>query len=217
MAYSPLDYTEPNVCVDENLTTDASGLLRIQPYAVPRRVVFAKGTSGADGTLFPEIALPGKMLIEIRTRWMNDTPMPQQMMIRVVRSSKKWITSNPNAIQFRDRWTWTIDRDNLTPNIPVTTGVYNSQCGSAADMGTNTVAEPLPGRHWMWTDAVTSDEWVGETQPGEWLNVWYRQYVWTPPPWSDNANKNNPLHEAYAYWAAIELWAYPTRSNLVNG
>lgn len=217
VAYDPLDFTEPNVCVDENLTTDASGLLILQPWSVPRLVADVRAASGADGTLFPEQSLPGKLLIDQRLGWRNDSPLEAMVLIRVVRASKSWITSNPNAIQFRDRWTYTIDEDDVTPSPPVVTGIYNSQVGSAIDVGSNAVAEPNPGKQWVWTDANSADELVGPVAPGEKLNVWYRAYVWTPSPYSDNANKNSPQHVANAGWARIRLRAFPTQGNLVTG
>lgn len=217
MAYDPLDFTEPNVCVDENLYTDSAGLLVIQPWAVPRLVADVRASSGTDGKLFPEQALPGKLMIDQKLGWRSDSPLESMVLIRVTRASKRWVVSNPNAIQFRDRWTWTIDPDDITPSVPVTTGIYNSQVGSAIDVGTNSVAEPNPGRQWVWTDVNCSDEWVGPVPPGDKLNVWYRSYVWTPPPFSDNANKNSPQHEAHAAWTRIQLIAFPTQGSLVTG
>lgn len=217
MAYDPDDFVEPNVCVDENLITDASGLLRIQPWAFPRLVADIRAMSGGDGKLAPEQALPGKLLIDQKLGWKNATPVEMMVLIRVTRASKRWITSNPNAIQFRDRWTYVIDTDNLTPTMPVTTGIYNSQVGSAMDAGTNSVAEPNPGKQWVWTDSNCADEWVGPVASGERINLWYRCYVWTPPPYSDNANKNSPQHEAYAGWARIQLIAFPGQGSLVIG
>jgi hypothetical protein len=212
-----MDFTEPNVCIDENLTTDAAGLLLLQPWAVPRLVADVRAISGGDGTLFPEQALPGKLLIDQKVGWRNETPLEAMVQIRIVRAAKSWIVSNPNAIQFRDRWTYTIGKNGLTPTIPVTTGIYNSQVGSAIDCGTNSVAEPNPGRQWVWASANCADEWVGPIQPGEKINLWYRCYVWTPPPWSDNANKNSPLHEAHARWTRIMLTAFPQQGNLIKG
>lgn len=211
------DYTEPNVCIDEHLSTDDSGLLIMQPFAVPRRVANVKALSGGDGTLFSQQALPGKLMINAVVGWRNTTPRPVQMMIRVVRSTKSWVTSNPNAIQFRDRWTYKIDPDDVPPTVPVTTGIYNSQCGSANDLGTNSVAEPMPGVQWMWADGNTQDDWIGEAAPGDKVNVHYRQYVWTPPPFSDNANKNKPIHKANSGWVRVELWSYPVQPGLVTG
>lgn len=217
MPYDPLDFVEPNVCVDENLTTDDAGGLILQPWSYPRLVKDMRGTSGADGKLFPELSLPGKLLIDQKVKWHNDTPLETMVLIRVTRGPKSWLTSNPNAIQFRDRWTWTYDPDDTLPSVPVTTGIFNSQVGSALDVGTNSVAEPNPGRQWCWTDVNSSDEWIGPVQPQDFVNVWYRCYVWTPPPYSDNANKNSPQHTAYANWARIQLIAFPSQGNLVAG
>lgn len=217
MAYDPLDFVEPRVCLDENLTTDGVGLPALEAWSVPRLVADVLSVSGGDGKLFPEQALPGKLLINQRVGWRNETPLESMVLIRVTRGSKSWVVSNPNAIQFRDRWTYVIDPDDLTPSVPVTTGIYNSQVGSAIDVGTNSVAEPNPGVQWVWTDVNCADEWVGPVAPGDKLNVWYRCYVWTPPPFSDNANKNSPTHTASAGWTRIQLIAFPSQGTVVTG
>lgn len=211
------DWTEPNVCLDENLTTDEAGLPQIEPFAVARLVADVKGLSGADGVMFPEESLPGKKLIDIKASWRNDTPLEQMVIIRVTRGPKHIIVSNPNAIQFRDRITHVIDTENITPEIPVTTGIYDSQCGGAADLGTNSVAEPNPGKMWLWWPTSCMDRWVGPVRPGEKLSTWYQCYVWTPPPFSDNANKNSPQHEAYARWSRVSLIVMPQQGRLVIG
>ena len=216
MPYDPLDYTEPNVCVDENLITDSAGMLVMQPWAVPRLVGDVRAVSGADGKMFPEQALPGRLLIEQKLNWRNDSPLESMLLIRVTRAYKSWVVSNPNAIQFRDRWTYTIDDTELTPSIPVTTGIYNSQVGSALDVGTNSVAEPLPGKQYVWSEANCSDEWVGPVKPNYWFSLWYRCYVWTPPPFSDNANKNSPEHSVRANWTRIQLIAFPAKGELTS-
>lgn len=213
MAY--LEYTEPNVCIDENLTTDDAGLLRFQPWSIPRPVVDVKVLANdGDGKVYPTEALPGKMLINQQVGWRNDTPIEQGILVRVTRGSKHWITSQPNAIQFRDRWSNAVD---ATPEPPVTSDIYDSIAGTAVDVGTNSVAEPNPGVQHVWVDAFATDRWEGPILPGERFNLWYRMYLWTPPPWSDNANKNNPQHFAWGNWARIELWAYPTQGTLVSG
>jgi hypothetical protein len=209
-----VDSTGPGVCTDEHLNPDSAGLLRLEKWSVPRLVSDIKADSRGDGKLTQTIALPGKMLIESQSTWLNDAPVDMMMLIRVIRSYKSWLVSNPNAIQFRDRWTWALDR---TPEIPVVTGVFNSQTGSAMDLGTNTVAEPLPGRQWIWTPVTMSDEWVGPVTPGQRINVHYRAYVWTPPPWSDNANKNSPQHEAAARYSRVQLIAFPQQGDVVVG
>lgn len=202
------------VCVGENLVVSNAGLLAMAPWAVPRPAVDIKADSGGDGPLTSHTALPGKPLIGMWGSWHNDTPVTHTVLIRVTRASKRWVTSNPNAIQFRDRWTWAVDAD---PEEPVTSGIFNSQCGMAGDTGTNTVAEPATGLFYGWWPASSSDEWVGPLEPGETLTVRYRQYVWTPPPWSNNANQNAPKHFAYGGWARLQLIVFPRQGALVTG
>ncbi|UYL88140.1 hypothetical protein SEA_EVAA_29 [Gordonia phage Evaa] len=201
------------VCISENLDV-ANGELRLQPWSVPRLVGDVVAASGGDGTVYPQLTLPGKLMIDRQLSWTNDAPVDQSVLLRVTRAQRDWVTSNPNAIQIRDRWSTAIDR---TPEVPVTTGMYNSQVGSAIDLGTNTVAEPNIGRHWVSQDAHSADEWLGEIAPGQTINVWYRCYLWTPPPWSDNANKGSPQHSARVRWARLQLLAFPQQGSVVAG
>lgn len=211
-----LNFTEPNVCIGENLTTDEAGLLRLEPHAIVRLVRDVKALSNdGDGKVYPSIITPGKLLINQRLEWKNTTPLEQDVLIRVVRAPRDLIVSNPNAIQFRDRWSYTVDAE---PAVPVTTGYFNSQQGWGWDLGTNSVAEPEPGKQWVWFPVSCADEWVPYSiQPGQTFRMWYRCYVWTPPPWSDNANKNAPEHIARARWTRCQLWAYPTQGTVVKG
>lgn len=210
-----MDWIEPRTCIDENLTVDDNGALCMRPWAVPRLVRDVKANAASvSAASFPQAVMPGFLLMDQKVGWINDSPLECDVLIRVVRSPKEWITSNPNAIQFRDRWSHAVDTD---PVVPVTTGIYNSQTGSAIDLGTNTVAEPMPGKQWVWVGSGISDEWVYSVAPGAKLNVWYRCYVWTPPPWSDNANKNSPVHSAKAPYTRIQLMAMPGQGTLVTG
>lgn len=181
------EYTEPNVCLGRNLTTDDAGRLRVQPYAIPRPVVDVRASASGDGPIASTITLPGVLRINQPVSWRNDSPVPQGIKIMVVRGSRSIITSNPNAIQFRDRWTWAVDAPAARP---VTTSIYQGRLGAAWDGQTNTVSEPNPGKLWVWNDTNCAEEWLPrELQPNEQLNVWYQCYVYTPSPWSNNANK----------------------------
>jgi hypothetical protein len=208
--------TSPFACISENLTTTVpGGLLQLAKHSVPRLVVDQVALSGGDGALVVNTALPGKLLIDKQVSYVNEDPIPLTMLIRVTRGTKFWETSNPNAIQFRDRWSYAIDE---TPPTPITSSVYNSAAGGAVDVGTNSVAEPNPGLQYIWVGAHSSDEWVpADVNPGELFSLWYRCYVWTPPPWSDNANKSNPVHSAFASYARIQLIVFPTQGQLVSG
>ncbi|ABD58535.1 hypothetical protein SEA_YAHALOM_36 [Mycobacterium phage Yahalom] len=213
-----LEYTEPNVCISENLTTDDAGLLRMERWAVPRLVADVRARSGGDGKVYITDTPPGKLLIDQQVGWKNDSPLEQMVQIRICRSWKSWVVSNPNAIQIRDRWSRIItDKPGKLPADPVTTNIMNSRTGTSIDLGSNSVAEPEPGVHYVWIGASTEDEIVGPVGPGESIKVWYKQYLWTPPPWSDNANKNNPIHQASTNWTRIMLTAFPQQGRLVTG
>lgn len=209
------EYTEPNVCIGENLTTGPGGNLLLEPWSIPRPVADARALSSGDGALGSVQSLPGLLRLDLRLSWRNDAPLPQGIKILMVRATRSIITSNPNAVQFRDRWTWAIDGE---PSTPVTTSIFNGRLGAAWDGQTNTVSEPNPGKLWTWDDVNSAEEWVPrELEPGQQINVWYRCYVHTPPPWSDNANRNSPQHDARAHWVRGMLWAYPVQGTVVTG
>lgn len=211
-----MDWTEPNVCVSENLTLSTDGELRIHPKTVPRWVVDVKANSNdGDSKVYATTSQPGKLMIDQRVGWTNDGPTEARLMIRVTRGPKSWLTSNPNAIEYRDLWTYAVNR---TPSTPIPTSQSNGKAGSSMDIGTNTVAEPNPGRLWMWRDTHSSDEWISDPLAiGDRFEIWYRCYLWTPPPWSDNANKNNPQHAALAVFSRVQLRAFPQQGELVMG
>lgn len=210
-----MDWTNPNVCTDEHLIVDDGGTLHLAPWSVPRLVVDVRADSAGDGKLSATISPPGRLLIEAPPiTWLNTTPVEHTVVVQLIRCFRSWVTSNPNVIQFRDRFTTGIDRE---PEVPTVTGISESQAGSGIDVGTNSVAEPKPGRQWVWTGThCAPDEWV-TVLPGERLNVRYRAYVWTPPPFSDNANKNSPQHSASAGYTRLQLIAFPEPGKLVTG
>lgn len=211
-----------SVCVAENLLIGEDGKLRLAPWSVPRNVVDVVATSGADTTkLLAHDTLPGVLLISRKVAWTNDSPVDHMVRAMITRRWKRWVTSNPNAVQFRDRWSSAITPKDTNPPVepdePLTSGILNGQTGSSIDTGSNTVAEPNPGKFWHWWGTNTSEEWLGPLKPGETLRLWYQSYVWTPPPFSDNANKNSPGHEASAGYARVQLMVFPEQGKLVTG
>lgn len=203
------------VAIGQNLTVSDGGALRMAPCSVPSPLADVIALSAGDGTLVETITEPGKLMINQQLSWVNTTPVNYTVLIRVVRRYKQWLVSNPNAIQFRDRWSWAID---APVTEPVVSGLYNGQSGGAGDVGTNTVAEPNPGLFRYWWGTTMTDEWVFEPiNVGSTFNFWYQAYVWTPPPWSDNANKNSPQHNASMGWSRIQLIGYPNQGSLITG
>lgn len=210
------------VCVGEHLTITEDGKLRLAPWSVPRNVVDVKIPSGGDTrSLLQTDQLPGRLLMNKQVQYTNDTPIELDVRILVTRRWRRWVTSNPNAVQFRDRWTWAVtEAAALEPNqpaVPLTTSLFNGQVGSASDLGSNSVAEPEPGQFRHWYGTGTSEEWPVTLKPRETIRVWYRQYAWTPGPFSNNANKNAPRHEAEAGYSRLAVWTFPLAGKLVTG
>jgi hypothetical protein len=202
--------------VAEHLLVNEAGELRLAPWSVPRNVIDEIAASNGDTNKLPAIENVERalMLVNWSNSWLNDSPVDHMVRIQITRRYKRWITSNPNAVQFRDRWSWAIDSPAAEP---VVSDTLNGQAGSAGDLGTNTVAEPFPGKFWHWWGTTCTDEWVGPVEPGQRIYVAYRAYVWTPPPFSNNANKNSPAHQAEAGYARIALQAFPEPSKRVIG
>ncbi|QFP94651.1 hypothetical protein I5G59_gp31 [Mycobacterium phage LilMcDreamy] len=202
------------VCLGEHLSVGTDGKLNMAAWAVPRNVLDEIAPSRADTTklLATEQLETARLLVDWKGSWLNDTPVPHMVRVQITRRYKRWVTSNPNAVEFRDRWATAIDADAAVPEV---TDIHNGRCGSASDVGTNTVAEPNPGKFWHWWGTNTVDEWVGPLEPGQRLNLAYRAYVWTPPPFSNNANKNAPGHEAELGYARIAAHVFPGPSATV--
>lgn len=210
------DWTEPNVCIDENMTVTESGLLRMARWSVPRQVADVMVKSSADGPFnTPQPAPPGVLMMDQKLSVKNESPLPASLRITVTRASRSWIVSNPNAVQIKDRWTRAVNRQ---PDMPVVSSISNGQTGSSIDLGTNSVAEPVKGRQWLSMGAGDSDEWFPQLlEPNDVFNLWYQCYYYTPPPWSDNANQNAPQHEVRARWTRIQMWMFPQQGSLVKG
>lgn len=194
------------VCVSQNLSID-DGVLGIAPWASPRVVASVRAASTGDGPIDATITLPGKLLIDASTSWTSDSPVDCMVLLRVQRAYRSFLTSNPNAVQIRDRWTSRIGPG--VPDVPDVSNVYQSQFGGALDLSSNSVATPITGRMWQYQDTHLTEDWLGPVESGETLTVWYRAYAWTPPPWSDNANLDDPQHEVAVRAVRLVLMAFP--------
>lgn len=209
-----MDWTWPNVCTSANLAISDDGLLRLNPLTVLQPVVDVVAKSSGDGKMVytPDIAAP-KVLIEKKLAWSNDLSLDATLLVRVTRGPRSIKVSQPNAIQIRDRYTTAINTDAGEPQL---TGYYNSQFGASIDLGTNSTAEPNPGRYWLWEDAHVEEEWF-DIDSGQDFAFWYRCGAWTPEPWSDNANAGNPEHTVSVQYTRIQFIAFPKQDDLVVG
>ena len=197
----------PQVCASQNLSI-TGGALGLKPWAVPRMVAQVTANSVADGSISSTglTSQPGRLLIDTSLTYVSDSPLPLMMRLIVLRGYRSIVTSNPNAIQIWDSWNYAI---NATARTPDSYNLVNSLCTLGVDVGTNTTAQPYAGVISQDYPSTASEEWY--TLPaGATLNIKYRCYVWTPPPWSNNANANSPSHSASARSVMLRLWSFPT-------
>ncbi len=199
------------VCVSRNLDI-VGGDLSAAAWSVPRFVVDVTEPSIGDGALTQQTTLPGKLMINRQVSWLNTGPLPARILARVTRPPRAFLTSNPNLVQIRDRYTTAID---ATPRVPDPSSVYLGAFGGGVDRKTNNVAVPYQGRHWFYDDPATTEDWFGPVAPGSTFELWYRCYVWTPPPYANNANNGSPQHSATATGIRIQLITFPTQDTTV--
>lgn len=203
------------VCVTRH-TGITDGQLSLEPWSAPRIVYEALYPSGADGDVTQTTTLPGKLMIDTGiVSWTNGSPLDAMIRVWIDRGARQWTTSNPNVIQIRDRLTYAIGGQN--PAVPDTTSVYTGQSGGGLDCGANAAATPYVGIYSEMEDPQVHEEWLGPIPPGDVLRVWYRCYLWTPPPWSSNANAGSPRHTAYVNSMFLRLMAFPTQDESVAG
>jgi len=199
------------VCVSENMDV-AGGVLAIQPWSVPYVALDAVFNSTGDGAYTtPFTVLPGKLMIDSGVQsWTNPSPLDANLLFRIQRAKRSWWTSNPNAVQVRDTYTYTVDGG--TPRTPDTSSTYHGQSGSAGDVGADSAATPNPAVFYEYEDGTMLEDWL--TVPaGATFKFWYRAYMWTPPPWSNNANNNSPTQSMTIGSSRAVLMAFPTQDS----
>lgn len=202
-------------CVSRN-TDIVGGDLSIAPWSLPRLVSDQTFNSTGDGSFTQLTTLPGKLMIDSGIQsWTSDSPLPVRILLRVQRAHRDLLVSNPNAAQIRDRYTWT--QNGTDPRVPETSSVFQGQTGASIDLSSNFAGTPFIGRFWVYDDAHMIEDWIGPDllQPGMAFKYWYRTYLWTPPPWSNNANGGSPQHSATVRNTRIQVWAFPTQDTEV--
>lgn len=200
-------------CVSRN-TDIVGGDLSIAPWSLPRVIFDSTYNSVADGTFTSLTTLPGTLMIDSGIQsWVSDSPLPCRILLRIQRSYRDLKTSNPNAAQIRDRYTTTLN--GTDPRVPETSSVYQGAFGGAVDASSTSSGLPYIGRFWFYDDTSMIEDWLGPLDAGETFKFWYRAYLWTPPPYSNNANGGTPEHSATARNTRIQVWAFPMQDAAV--
>jgi hypothetical protein len=203
----------PKVCASRNLSI-TDGVLGIAKWSAPRLVAQQTATSTGDGTITSAglTSQPGRLMIDTSVSWTSDSPLASVMRLQVIRKYRTLIASNPNAVQIWDSWNVGIDKAAVAPD---SYNLVNSLTTLSWDMGTDQASQPFYARIHQHYPATASEEWY-DLPAGSSIQIKYRAYCWTPPPWSNNASANNPLHEAWARGVTLRLWAFPTLDEAVR-
>lgn len=186
----------------------------MEAWAAPRVVHDATYNSTGDGAYTtPYTVPPGKLMIDSGIQsWVNSTSLTANVLLRFQRARREWWTSNPNAVQVRDRYTYTLNGDD--PRTPDTSSTYHGQSGSAGDVGASSTAVPHPAVFYEYEDGTMLEDWIA-VPAGQTLKFWYRAYMWTPPPWSNNANNGSPTQSTSIHNTRIIAMAFPTQDTAV--
>jgi hypothetical protein len=197
------------------ITGASPTVLGIQKWSAPRIVLDQTFNSTGDGTISAAITtLPGKLAIDSGVlSWTSDSPLPLSIRIVVNRAYRDLVNSNPNAIQVRDVWNYAVSGN--TPRAPDPTSLFNSQWGGSQDLGTNSSAVPYLGLTYLATDPQMTEDWYPGLVAGDTFKMWYRAYIWTPPPFSNNANNGTLTMSCNIRSTRIQLWAFPTQDTAV--
>ncbi|WP_458793913.1 DUF7172 family protein [Nocardia nova] len=203
----------PQVCTSRNLSISA-GVLGIEKWSVPRMVGQVTATSTGDGPITGNglTSQPGQLMIDTSISWVSDSPLPSMVKLEIIRQYRTIICSNPNVIQIWDSWTTAID---ATARTPDNYSAANGLSTFGFDAGTDNASQPVKGLISQDYPVTATEDWI-EVPASSTLNVKYRCYVWTPPPWSNNANANSPTHEADSRGVKLRLWAYPMADQAVR-
>jgi hypothetical protein len=190
------------------------GELSIEKWTLPRHVHDTTYNSVGDGAFTALTTLPGKLMVDSGiVSWTSDSPLPCRVLLRLQRAYRSLLVSNPNAAQIRDRYTYTTN--GTDPRVPDVSSSYQAQTGAAIDLSANFQGTPYLGKYWVHEDAAIIEDWIGPVPAGGTLKLWYRANLWTPPPFSNNANGGSPVHEAYARSTRIQLIAFPQQDTEV--
>lgn len=208
-----------NVCVSDDFRIEGGKLgLTAVPAAGAWLPTIGSGlwpNSGIPGgPNFGRITeLPGMRISSAYVQVWNSYGVPLRMMVRAQRPTIALNVSNPNAAQVRSKWAYKVtDEAIMDPNhvnwLPDPSQDFDLQVGVSMDAGASNGGVPTRGVIMRAYPPASLEEPVpAVVQPGQHITVWFASYLWTPPPWSDNANNNNPKHtiETYGY-SIIDLY-----------
>lgn len=177
-----------DVCVSEDFTVDGAGQLSIAAHTRMSHVSTLSAAPVSRRKTWSEIALPGDRMWFLQSQVVNTSPVDRPVMFRLNRPYVFLSPAQPNAIQLRDKWETEVGASPIAPAVDVTES-YNGVWTASVDSGPPG-GSPQRGRTFPYWPGVMVAETV-MVPAGESAVLSWAGYVWTPPPWSNNANEGN--------------------------
>lgn len=135
-------------------------------------------------------SLPGEPLWDHEIVAVNDAPSARLAVFRLQRPySTMFEVPQPNAMQMRDGWAYRVGPGVTAPPVSVVED-YNGAWTASADSGTFSDGTTRKGRLIRYFPGSMVDVQV-HVPAGETVALRWAGWVWTPPPWSNNADDGN--------------------------
>lgn len=207
------------VCVSPNFTTPGGVLTRAAHVSVQMVAdsgfVASVPALNIDLMASPQRFLPGLTTHDFTVAApSNASGQVLRYHIYVTNRNRYAVVGSPNMVQFRDSYEYTLDGS--APTLPDVERTLRSQSGISVDRGTNNTAQPQCAYAFGYGATAQTVEAV-DVPPGLQLKVRYRQIVWTPPPFSNNAavlcSGTPPTTVARGGESRVHIVAFPTISS----
>lgn len=135
-------------------------------------------------------SLPGEALWDHTVIGTNTAGVARLAVFRLQRPYSTMLeVPQPNAMQMRDAWAYRVGPNVTAPNVSVVED-YNGAWTASADSGTFSDGTTRKGRLYLYFPGSMVDVQV-RVPAGEQVALRWRGYIWTPPPWSNNADNGN--------------------------
>ena len=182
------------VCVSPMFDVAAGGGLGLVATAGVQIAGQHQWEGDDDWSSDPLTVLPGMELWDDAFELTNTADHDRYVMLRIQRPYYIAMrVPQPNALQVRDGWECRVGEDPPEPTVDVTRH-YRGIWTASLDLGTTSASGGTPhaGKIEQYSPSFRVDEIV-HVPAGETIIFRWAAWVWTPPPWSDNANDGHPL------------------------
>lgn len=201
-------------CATSQFTTNG-GILGLDPSAQARIVSESTQASVGDGPLASNAnpGVPGKIMIDQRSHWVNDFGVPVQVQVQIQRARRTMLLSSPNFLFIRERYTYVVGYDTSGPILAPTPSVdptWQTEWGGGIDVGIKNVSGTLTPNYGQFRLSTPESMLfipLMRLEIGQSIDVRFRASCVNPYTWWTNAPSQK--NEIYAFSNTIRMLAFP--------